>query len=314
MEELIEKKLSLALKTLNQKDSDIVKFNVGGKYFDTLKSTIVRRFKKENETEFYKPNLLEEMYNESLQNSNEIPLINRSPIYFQYILDYLKCPEDLNEIVGHIYRKKYSFKNFVADAEYFKVDSLVEKLPKFLTEIIYSSILSQLEFTYLKALCNFDLNSEWKQLYRATRDGFSVTNFHSKCDGQSNTLTIIKSTNGNVFGGFTTKPCSGNGGYVNDPEAFIFSLINSKKTPMKFDCKNPQYAIYCHSAYGPTFGGGHDIYICNNSNTTQPSYSNFYDSYKNDQLKITHSTEEAKSFLAGSYNFLTTEIEVFQKI
>ena len=70
-------------------------------------------------------------------------------------------------------------------------------------------------------------------------------------------LTIIKSTNGNVFGGFTTKPWSINSVYENDPDAFIFSLINSKKTPLKFDCKVPQYAIRCHSSYGPVFG--HDF-------------------------------------------------------
>ena len=83
---------------------------------------------------------------------------------------------------------------------------------------------------------------------------------------------------------------------------------------MKFDCKVPQHAIYCTLGYGPTFGNGHDIYICNNSNTTLSSYSCFFYSYKNDQLNLTYNTKEAKSFLAGSYNFLTTEIEVFQKI
>ena len=90
-------------------------------------------------------------------------------------------------------------------------------------------------------------------------------------------------------------------------------LINSKKTPMKFDCKSPQHAIHCSSEYGPTFGSW-DIYICNNSNTTQSSSSNLYHSYKNDQVNSTIGTQEAQSFLAGSYQFLTTEIEVFQKI
>ena len=80
---------------------------------------------------------------------------------------------------------------------------------------------------------------------------------------------------------------------------------------MKFDCKSPQYAILCQSGYGPSFGP--DIIIRNNSNTIQSSYSNFYHSYKNDQLNLKYKTEEAKSFLAGSFNFQTTEIEVFQK-
>ena len=82
---------------------------------------------------------------------------------------------------------------------------------------------------------------------------------------------------------------------------------------MKFDCKSPLSAIRCSSAYGPSFGSGHDIYLCNNSNVAGFSYSNLYHAYKNDKLHLTCGMEEAKSFLAGSYNFLTTEIEVFQK-
>lgn len=38
-------------------------------------------------------------------------------------------------------------------------------------------------------------------LYRATRDGFASSAFHSKCDNQGQTICIIKSSNGNRFGG-----------------------------------------------------------------------------------------------------------------
>ena len=316
LEDSIEKKLSLALKNLDQKDSDIVKFNVDGTYFYTLKSTIARKFQKENETEFYKPNLLEELYNESLQNNSEIPLISRSPIYFQYILNYLRCPEDLNEAFEDIQRRVYSFKKLRTEAEYFRVDSLFGKLPELpecILENIHSSILSQLEFINLLKLCNFDLNFKWKQIYKASKDGFSATNFHAKCDGQSKTLTIIRSASGYVFGGYTTKHWYQIGNYVNDPEAFIFSLINSKKTPIKFDCKSPQHAMYCRADYGPTFGGGHCIHISDNSNLNQNSYSNFNETYyKNDQMKLIDGSVEAQSFIAGSRKFPTTDIEIFQ--
>ena len=120
----------------------------------------------------------------------------------------------------------------------------------------------------LLKLCGFRDQGKWQMLYRATRDGFSAANFHSKCDGHSNTLTIIKSTNGNVFGGFTTLPWSQITNYANDSQAFIFSLINNFGEPMKFDCKVPKSAIYFNSAYGPTFGGGNDIYISDNSNVS----------------------------------------------
>lgn len=70
------------------------------------------------------------------------------------------------------------------------------------------------------------------------------------------------------------------------------------------------YSIYDDSGYGPTFGGGHDFYIANASNTNQSSYSNLGHSY----LEPTgngYSSTQAKNYLAGSYNFQVKEIEVF---
>jgi hypothetical protein len=40
-------------------------------------------------------------------------------------------------------------------------------------------------------------------LWRGGRDGFGARDFHSRCDGHANTLTLIEDTNGNIFGGFT---------------------------------------------------------------------------------------------------------------
>jgi hypothetical protein len=42
----------------------------------------------------------------------------------------------------------------------------------------------------LLSLCEFSPNDTWSLLYRGTRDGFGSDDFHSKCDGHSNTLTI----------------------------------------------------------------------------------------------------------------------------
>jgi hypothetical protein len=40
-------------------------------------------------------------------------------------------------------------------------------------------------------------------LWRSGRDGFGADDFHSRCDGHANTLTVILDTTGNIFGGFT---------------------------------------------------------------------------------------------------------------
>jgi hypothetical protein len=75
--------------------------------------------------------------------------------------------------------------------------------------------------------------------------------------------------------------------------------------------KCSRYAIYCPSNYGPTFGGGHDFHISDNSNTNKDSYSNLGYSYSHPDYA--YGSEEAKSFLTGTYNFQVSEIEVYTK-
>lgn len=42
-------------------------------------------------------------------------------------------------------------------------------------------------------------------LYRGSRDGFEVSDFHRCCDHKGPTFTIIEDTNECIFGGFTTQ-------------------------------------------------------------------------------------------------------------
>ena len=56
---------------------------------------------------------------------------------------------------------------------------------------------------------------------------------------------------------------------------------------------------------------GNDIRIVNNANTTMDSWSNLGCAYSHPQYA--QGTNEAKSFLAGSYNCQLDEIEVYQK-
>ena len=40
-------------------------------------------------------------------------------------------------------------------------------------------------------------------MYQASRDGFGASDFHSKCNGITGTLVVVKDTNSNIFGGYT---------------------------------------------------------------------------------------------------------------
>ena len=99
---------------------------------------------------------------------------------------------------------------------------------------------------------------EIKKLYQAKVDGGNPEIFHKKCDNISNTLILIKSAGNRRFGGFTSKKWNSvKDYYVDDNNAFIFSLDEKKVYPYKNDGK----AIYCRNAYGPCFGYGYDIGI-----------------------------------------------------
>ncbi len=105
-------------------------------------------------------------------------------------------------------------------------------------------------------------------LYRPTRDGFTGEAFHSKCDDKGNTITIIKNNLNYVFGGFASSAWNSSNDYINDPNAFLFSIRRAGVSfKDKFTVKQAQYALYVNPDYGPTFGSGsgHDICICNQS-------------------------------------------------
>jgi hypothetical protein len=157
---------------------------------------------------------------------------------------------------------------------------------------------------------------KWTLCYKASKDGFDANNFRSKCSNKGETVTIIKSTNGYIFGGYTPIPWSSSNTYSFNVKSFLFSMKNPGGTaPTKIDNNGPhhsnQYSTYQGSSYGPTFGGGHDLYICSNSNSTNSSYSNLGHSYS--LPGFTYSSTQIKNYFAGSYNFMTSEIEVYYR-
>ncbi len=148
-------------------------------------------------------------------------------------------------------------------------------------------------------------------LYRATRDGFTSQAFHSKCDGIGNTITIIKNNLNYVFGGYASSAWNSSDKFINDPNAFLFSLRRDGVSfEDKFTVKQAEYALLGKWRYGPTFGAA-DILILNQSNRTIGGWTNFGDSYN---LPDGYTYDgNAKDFLAGNYNeWTTTEIEVYQ--
>jgi hypothetical protein len=177
-------------------------------------------------------------------------------------------------------------------------------------DLFNSSILTKNQSMDLMNLCEFSKKDKWSLLYRASRDGFWAKEFHTKCDGHSNTLTIFKAKDTSyIFGGYTSASWESlPGKHKSDPTAFIFSLTNKDKQPFKSKIKPNQHdkAVYCCSEEGPSFGDS-DIIITNNFNSELCS-SDIGNSYIHPQGNM-----EDKFVLTGSNQFLLSEIEVYKK-
>jgi hypothetical protein len=82
-----------------------------------------------------------------------------------------------------------------------------------------------------------------------------AADFHTRCDGIANTLTVVKATSGNIFGGYTEKAWYSKNECIKDPDAFIFSLVNKEEDPFKVIVSNEgKNAIAGLSKYGPSIG------------------------------------------------------------
>ena len=147
-------------------------------------------------------------------------------------------------------------------------------------------------------------------LWRATRDGFKAKDFHRLCNDKPNTLLIIKSTTGYIFGGYASLAWSSSGGSKSDSNAFLFTFCNPANMPLKLNIKKEEeeWAVYHDSEWGPTFGS--DLFVSGEPNTNNKSrYSPKHYDEPNGQKNV-----NGGIFVLGgsTANFQTAEIEVFQ--
>ncbi len=118
-------------------------------------------------------------------------------------------------------------------------------------------------------------------LFSSSLDGATAADFHGKCDGKGATLTLIKDTDGYVFGGCTQQQWSSTGGGFKDPAAFLFTVVNPyDEEPALFASTGDGYSIFCQPSCGPVFGYGNGIHITEvfdaecYTNLTGGSYNN----------------------------------------
>ena len=94
-------------------------------------------------------------------------------------------------------------------------------------------------------------------LFDSSLNGDSAYEFHKKCDLKYNTISIIETTSGHRFGGYTSECFESPNEYFDkkDNLSFVFSLDKMKI----YDVIKGKYAISCDKNYGPYF---RDDHIC----------------------------------------------------
>lgn len=164
-------------------------------------------------------------------------------------------------------------------------------------------------------------SSSWKLVFRASQHGFSADAFHRICDGLAPLYVLIQGQKGQICGGFTDVPWmvpssggqqpalsgsnSNKGRYIASDRAFLFSLVDTsgRMSPNRFDIAKKTFALCYHYECGPIFGAGADLYVSDQCNLNDDSYSNLPHSYDGD--------DASPDSLMGDYNFTVLEYEVF---
>jgi hypothetical protein len=147
-------------------------------------------------------------------------------------------------------------------------------------------------------------NQKRELLYKATKNGFDPQIFHQCCDNQGPTLTVIQSSEGYLFGGYTAASWDiENNLWMVDKTAFLFTLINPYNIPptkyvINSDGKN---AIWSGDSPGPMFGGWDICIHLKNSQSNIYFPTNYIDS-----------TGRGDSTFTGSRNFSITDVEIYR--
>ena len=121
-------------------------------------------------------------------------------------------------------------------------------------------------------------------LYSTAKDGVSPVVFHQKCDNKGPTITIVKTSDGHVFGGYMPRSWVSESMYNECEDSFIFSLsdgqnIKPVKCPLKIYKKST--AIYQNEENNsPGWGEVSEADLFISYKNLSNSYSNLGNCYK----------------------------------
>ncbi|GBC03094.1 hypothetical protein RclHR1_00050002 [Rhizophagus clarus] len=175
------------------------------------------------------------------------------------ILVFHAAPDEhLNVDIQRPRKPKFVYDSSIVDNNHFAIfSSWIEKR-------------NQFHYSVKGIPYNFNL------LYRASRDGNTAADFHTKCDNKGATIVIVKISNSNqIVGGYNPLFWVSNNTFRPSCDSFIFSFASKDnlKSAKAGYSNGDEYSIGCYLDYGPLFGGGNDLGFYNNKWYRNKSYS-----------------------------------------
>ena len=236
--------IDIVIKRLNALESEFKTFKIKNGQFEELTKKEIDSLKIEND------NLKNELKQNkestiSLKNENENlkkqlkeyeESLNSLPIKFIGFEEMFG--KEMDEKKRDIEIKKYLIGESISTIKYYK-----EYL------LITSGIKEQLTKFNSRTL-------KFKLIYKSSRDGQNAKDFHYFCDYKGPTVTIIKTKNNVIFGGFLSINWDNKGGSSRDDNSFLFSFNNNKI----YKNNKKGYGANFEEKKGPYFGYAINIF------------------------------------------------------
>eukprot|EP01118_Nematostelium_gracile_P006872 TRINITY_DN2219_c0_g1_i6.p1 TRINITY_DN2219_c0_g1~~TRINITY_DN2219_c0_g1_i6.p1 ORF type:complete len:268 (+),score=31.46 TRINITY_DN2219_c0_g1_i6:60-863(+) len=192
-----------------------------------------------------------------------------------------------------------------------KIEDLKEKAKPVASSVHNSSSMcsfqdSNIASVHAQTLRTWIGESRYAYLvYRGSRDGFKTTAMKARIKHHGETITIVKSTNGFIFGGYSPISWANRNLFIASPAAWLFSLGGIHGS-IQLQSHGKDMHIYDHQSYGPTFGINHDLHIAEDCNMNNRSYTNVGSSFVKPSF-----VANAFFLNGGTQNFQVAEIEVY---
>eukprot|EP00977_Amphora_coffeiformis_P004697 scaffold1007_cov176-Amphora_coffeaeformis.AAC.3 len=119
-----------------------------------------------------------------------------------------------------------------------------------------SKLITDKELEQITQGTNLQGRSDITCIYKASRDGWSATQFHDKVDNLGSAVVVARSLTGQIFGGYNPAGWRSTDDYVTSTQAFLWAR-NTGSNIAKFPVlPGGNAAVFDYATSGPNFGAG----------------------------------------------------------